>query len=40
MRHEQLQYYIGSNAERRRLLILKMGQGDNLVVANPPFSFR
>ena len=40
MRQEQLQYYIGSNVERRRLLILKEGQGDNFVVANSPFSFR
>ncbi len=35
----QLGYYIGNSAERRRLLMLKLGQRDKFVVANSPFCF-
>lgn len=33
------QHYIGSHAERWRLLMLKVEQGDNPVVANASFRF-
>ena len=40
MRQVQLQHYIGSHAERWRLLTLKVEQGDNLVVAKSMILFR
>ena len=39
MRQVKLRDYIGSNADCRRLLVLKVGQRGNFVVANSPFCF-